>query len=135
MRISSKDRNIIKNKFGGKCAYSGTPLMDDWQVDHIAPIVRSSSNNGRPLFPDAHNIQNMVPCQRVINKYKGSLDLESFRSWYLAGLHERLKRLPRKTNVEATKRRIKFLREVAKHFGISEESPFSGIFYFEKIDT
>ena len=33
-------RERIYNKFGGLCAYSGTSLEDDWQIDHVKPIVR-----------------------------------------------------------------------------------------------
>jgi len=40
MYISKKNREIIKNKFGGKCAYTGTELKEDWQVDHIKPRIR-----------------------------------------------------------------------------------------------
>lgn len=32
-------RERIYNKFGGLCAYSGTPLEDDWQIDHICPVI------------------------------------------------------------------------------------------------
>ena len=32
--ISEREKEIIKNKFGGKCAYTGRNLADDWQIDH-----------------------------------------------------------------------------------------------------
>ncbi len=35
MYISIKNREIIKMKFGGKCAYSGTELDPDWQIGGI----------------------------------------------------------------------------------------------------
>jgi hypothetical protein len=41
MYISKKDRELIKGKFNGKCAYSGTDLEDDWQVEHVKPVVRN----------------------------------------------------------------------------------------------
>jgi len=40
MYISKKNRELIKMKFGGKCAYSGTELEPDWQIEHIKPVVR-----------------------------------------------------------------------------------------------
>ena len=40
MYISKKNREIIKQKFNGKCAYSGTNLEPDWQVEHIKPVRR-----------------------------------------------------------------------------------------------
>ena len=80
MYISKKDREIIKKKFGGKCAYSGTELKDDWQVDHIEPqfLFKEGYMQGNP-----NNIDNLVPCQRIINHYKRALPLETFRTWFL----------------------------------------------------
>lgn len=131
MYISKKNRELIKNKFGGKCAYSGTELKDDWQVDHVKPIVRNKYTN-TAMFDDNHNLCNMFPVQRIINHYKGSLDLDTFRTWYLGGLQERLKKLPRNPKAEKSIKRKKYLLEVAELFEITESKPFSGVFYFEK---
>lgn len=130
MYISKKEREIIKNKFGGKCAYTGTDLKDDWQVDHVKPVIRNWFSNDC-MIPGNHNIDNMVPCQKIVNHYKGSLDLETFRNWYLGGLHERLRKLPNNPKVEKSRRRKEYLLEVARLFGINENTPFSGKFYFE----
>jgi 5-methylcytosine-specific restriction endonuclease McrA len=35
--MTSKKREQVYKKYGGRCAYTGTPLKDDWQVDHIIP--------------------------------------------------------------------------------------------------
>jgi len=130
--ISKKQREEIKQKFGGLCAYSGTPLKDDWQVDHIKPLVRNWFD-GTSMFPDAHRDENLVPVQKIINHYKGSLDLETFRTWYLGGLHERLKKLPKNPKTEKSIKRKAYLLEVAQLFGIEIDKPFSGTFYFETL--
>jgi 5-methylcytosine-specific restriction endonuclease McrA len=132
MYISKKDRETIKNKFGGKCAYTGTDLKEDWQVEHIVPLVRNWLTN-TAMFPDAHKLDNMVPVQKIVNHYKGSLDLETFRSWFLGKLHERLKKVPKKTKVEKSKKKKEYILEVARLFDISEDKPFSGRFYFETL--
>ena len=132
MYISKKDREIIKNKFGGKCAYTGTELKDDWQVDHVKPVVRNWFSKGA-VFEKEHHIDNMFPCQKIVNHYKGSLDLETFRTWFLGGLHERLKKLPKNPKVEKSHKKKAYLLEVASLFGISEDVPFSGKFYFETL--
>lgn len=130
MKIIKSQREEIRMKYGGVCAYSGTPLDDDWQVDHIEPVVRNWWD-GTCRFPENHNMDNLVPCQRVINKYKGSLSLETFRTWFMAGLHERLAKLPKNPKSEKGIRRKKFLLAVAGYFGITADKPFSGKFYFE----
>ncbi len=128
-----KKRNIIFNKYNGKCAYSGTELKDDWQVDHVKPRIMfeigSYQYEGNP-----NDINNLVPCQKIINHYKRALDLETFRTWFLAGLHVRLKKLPKNPKVEKSIKKKAYLLEVAYLFGISEDSPFSGKFYFEKLE-
>jgi 5-methylcytosine-specific restriction endonuclease McrA len=132
MYISKKDREVIKKKFGGKCAYSGTELKDDWQVDHIKPIIRNRFSKCS-VFEQDHKIDNMFPCQKIINHYKGSLDLETFRTWFLGGLHERLKKLPKNPKTEKSRKKKAYLLEVASLFNISENVPFNGKFYFETL--
>lgn len=129
--ISKKQREEIKQKFDGLCAYSGTPLEDDWQVEHIKPLVRNWFD-GTSMFPDAHRDENLVPVQKIINHYKGSLDLETFRTWFLGGLHERLDK-PKNPRTEKSKRKKEYLNKVASYFGITPTKPFDGIFYFESV--
>ncbi len=38
--MKKKDRELIYNKYGGRCAYCGVDLERKWQLDHIEPIVR-----------------------------------------------------------------------------------------------
>jgi len=61
------------------------------------------------------------------------LDLETFRTWFLSGLHTRLKKLPKNPKVEKSIKHKRYLLEVASLFGISEDRPFSGKFYFETL--
>jgi 5-methylcytosine-specific restriction endonuclease McrA len=133
MYISKKNREIVKNKFGGKCAYTGTELMPDWQVDHVKPILRNWFSKGA-VFEKEHHIDNMFPTQKIINHYKGSLDLETFRKWFLGGLHERLKKLPKNPKTEKSHKKKAYLLEVARLFDITPEKPFDGKFYFEKLE-
>jgi 5-methylcytosine-specific restriction endonuclease McrA len=132
MHISKKTREIVRQKFEGKCAYSGTELEDDWQVDHVKPVVRNWFSKGA-VFEKEHHIDNMFPCQKIVNHYKGSLDLETFRTWFLGGLNERLKKLPKNPKAEKSAKRKAYLLKVASYFGITENKPFDGVFYFEKL--
>ena len=131
MYISKKDREIIKQKFGGKCAYTGTKLKDDWQIDHIEPLIRNCNNT--VMFENNHKLDSMFPAQKIVNHYKRHLSLESFRTWILGYLHERLKKLPKNPKTEKSIKRKAYLIEVAQLFGITEDKPFSGKFYFETL--
>lgn len=130
MYIRKKDRELIREKFNGRCAYSGTILEDDWQVDHIAPVRRNWFDKGA-LHEENHNINNMIPCQKIINHYKGTLTLNEFRNWFMKDLHKRLKKLPKNPRTERSVKRKNYLLKVASYFGITEDKPFSGNFYFE----
>ena len=120
----------VWNKYGGRCAYTGRPLGKTWQVDHLMPKIQCR------FFPekDPNHIDNLMPALRIVNHYKRCLSLEKFRTWYLGGLHERLKKLPKNPYSPNSIRRKCYLLEVAEVFGITEDKPFSGKFYFEQYD-
>ena len=117
-------REKVYNKFSGKCAYSGTTLKTDWQIDHIVPKRKNGTNH----------ISNLFPAQKIVNHYKRSLSVEDFRVHWLGGLHKRLAKLPKNPRTEKSKKRITYLWEVSNLFGITPEKPFNGIFYFETLE-
>jgi 5-methylcytosine-specific restriction endonuclease McrA len=132
MYIPVKLRQKVFEKYDGLCAYSGTPLKDDWQVDHVIPVKMFEM--GYDQFEDPNDINNLMPVQRIINHYKRGLTLEKFKSWYLGGLHERLKKLPENPRVEKSIRHKEYLLEVAELFGIEPDKPFCGELYFEQLE-
>ena len=75
----------------------------------------------------------MFPTQRKINNYKSSYDLETFRTFLLGGLHERLAKLPKNPKVEKSIKRKESMLKIASYFEITKDKPFSGKFYFETI--
>ena len=129
MYISKKNRELVNNRFGGKCAYTGTDLLPDWQVDHVNPVVRNWWDN-TSLSPENHNIDNLLPAQRVVNHYKHSMDLEQFRE-FMKDFHLRIAKLPKNPKVQKSIRRKAYMLEIAGLFGITPDKAFSGKFYFE----
>mgnify|MGYP003457139246 FL=1 len=125
-------RERIYNKFNGLCAYSGTPLEDDWQIEHIKPVVRCLKTN-KVTAIENDNEDNLVPVQKLINHYKHSISLDEFRNWLLGDLHLRLAKLPKKTKSIKTQKRIEYLNKIAGYFGITPHKPFSKVFYFEQL--
>ena len=115
------DRKLVYNKYNGRCAYSGTQLEEDWQIDHKNP----KKNGG------TDDIDNLMPVQRIINHYKRASGLELFRIWLLGGLHHRLKKLPKNPKTMKSKKKKEYLLDVAKYFNITADKPFCGKFYFE----
>ncbi len=40
MRLKKAEREQVRLKYGGRCAYCGVVLGDRWHADHLAPVVR-----------------------------------------------------------------------------------------------
>lgn len=132
MRITKEQRSSVKDKYEGKCAYTGTELLDDWQVDHIEPLRRNWWENSA-INEENHNAENMIPAQRLINHYKHSKNLEQFRS-FMMEFHLRLKRQPKNPKSEKSIKTKGYMTDIAGLFGISEDKPFTGYFYFERLE-
>ena len=127
-----KEREKIYNKYNGRCAYSGSRLKNDWQVDHLEPAIRNWWDN-TIMNKEAQNEDNKVPSQKEINHYKSSMLLEDFRE-RMKTLHLRLARLPKNPRVQRSIKRKKYMLKIAAYFNITENRPFDGEFYFEKVN-
>lgn len=122
-------REQIFNKFDGRCAYSGTVLESDWQIDHVIPVVRIG---GKMIHRSNDCLENMMPVQKLINHYKHSYTLNDLR-YLLSSLHIRLSKLPKNPRTDKGRKRKEYLLKVASYFGITENKQFSGVFYFETL--
>ena len=121
-------RNKVYEKYNGRCAYTGKLLDGTWQVDHVTSRFEYSFHNKSGV----DNIDNLLPAMIIVNHYKRSKNLEQFRD-YMFTFHTRLSKLPKKTGVERTKKRIEYMNEIASLFDISIDKPFNGTFYFENL--
>ena len=130
MYFSVELKKRLYEKFGGRCAYTGQPLGEDWQVDHMTPRQQGWRYKGVSLDVEG----NLVPACKIINHYKRDKDVEGFRE-YIATLLQRIRGYHKKDgSYKKGKENVcKYLEKVAEMFGISEEKPFDGTFYFERV--
>lgn len=128
--MNKKDRQLIFDKYGGRCSYCGDELQKGWHVDHIEPIVRDfewDKGNGRfkqtgtSRRPENHNTDNYNPSCASCNIQKNSFSLEEFR--------KNIKNFVNSLNLYNTQ--YKF----AKRYGLVKEVNKEVIFYFETIDN
>src|SRR5690606_21079030 len=78
--MTRAQRDQIKAKYHGRCAYCGTTLPDRWQVDHVIPRWHVDQYRERyPLDFDVNHIDNLLPSCCSCNNYKNGNPLESFR--------------------------------------------------------
>jgi len=133
---NKKEREIIFNKYGGRCAYCGELLTKGWHVDEIEPIIRTKeyikdANGDRIwdkdkgdyktrvtiLYPERLNIANQMPACASCNINKHSGSLEEFRR-LIEGFMKHL-------NTVNTQYKI------AKRYGLVQETVKPVKFYFE----
>lgn len=115
------DRELIRMKFNGLCAYCGDKLPERWHVDHFKPVVREvyGKNAGKMTKPENHNSENVMPSCPSCNISKMSLPLEDWRSWL-------------EYHVESLNKHNPTYRLV-KRYGLIIETKKPIVFYFEKI--
>lgn len=139
MNVSKKDREVIKNKFNGKCAYCGCELGKGWHADHIKSInryselvrdekgrtIRDEKGNAKRIVkidrPENDNIENINPACASCNINKHNLSIEDFRK-LIQGFMNSL-------NLRSTP--YKFI----KKYGLVEETGKPVVFYFEKYEV
>lgn len=139
--MTKKQREEVRLKFGGLCAYSGAPLKDDWQVDHVTSKIKhkydtyfnsNSVDEIKERLKECDHVDNLFPALRIVNHYKRGHDLEGFRR-YMLNFHKRFEKLPKNTKILKTQKRKEYMCKVAEAFGISGSKQFSGVFYFETL--
>ena len=116
--MTKKERELIFNKYNGKCAYCGCELKKGWHIDHIEPIVRNWLN-GTCEKPENENLENYNPSCPSCNIQKNSYTLEQFR--------KNIKQFVRSLNQYSTQ--YKF----AKKYGLISETDIEVKFYFETL--
>ncbi|GAB3937540.1 HNH endonuclease [Larkinella terrae] len=123
---TKKEREIIFNKFNGRCAYCGCELTKGWHVDELEPCIRNHRwdrqkrkfvHDGTYQHPERLNIDNQMPACASCNINKHSESLEGFRQ-LIAGFLKSLNR-------DSTQYKI------AKRYGFIQEVEKPVVFYFE----
>lgn len=126
---TKKEREIIFNKYGGKCSYCGDELQKGWHVDELLPVKRNHKYDkdkqkfvwdGTYQHPERLNIDNQMPsCPSCnINKHNGSID--EFRS-LITGFMKHLNE-------------VNTQYKIAKRYGLVKEEIKPIVFYFEQFN-
>lgn len=94
MKLTKKQRSLLRMKFGGKCAYCGCELPEKgWHADHVKPVYRKlefgerQPNGQRKIVgtgdhwaPENDTFENLVPACAPCNLFKSVFDIEEFRN-------------------------------------------------------
>ena len=127
--MTTKKRQLIFEKYDGKCAYCGCDLQKGWHIDHIQAIRRNDSDEwiekmnrirATPLVRGQDSIENYNPSCRQCNIWKSTYDIEQFRK----EISQQVKRL---NDYSANYRN-------AKRYGLITENDIKVKFYFEQLN-
>jgi hypothetical protein len=127
--MKKQNRQLIFDKYKGKCAYCGCELTKGWHIDEIEPVRRNhvynkdkhrwEINKANPMMhPERLHIDNQNPSCASCNINKHSMTLEEFRT-SITGYMKHL-------NEKSTQYKI------AKRYGLVVEDIKPIVFYFEK---
>jgi len=83
MKLTKVQREQVRMKYGGLCAYCGHPLPERWHADHMIPVVRESWGKNKCVMskPQHDTLENMMPSCPPCNISKHRLSIEGWRDW------------------------------------------------------
>ena len=134
MKLTKKQRDNLRNKYGGRCAYCGCELPKIFHADHFEPVDRicvleTIKNNGvyklkastvGVRHPERNDISNMMPSCVKCNISKSNLSLEKWRTF----LERTVQSLRKRGGMYAH----------AVRFGLIVETNAKVKFYFERVE-
>ena len=121
-RCKKKVRDEIFKKFNGHCAYCGCDIKrDNFQIDHIIPLQRGTTENHLKTERGSNELNNYNPSCISCNSSKGQMSFETWRK-------------------ELALKKYRLNRDVPqyrlmKRFGLIREVKKSITFYFEEISN
>lgn len=120
--MTKGQRETVRMKFGGRCAYCGCELEKGWCADHVSPVGRvppeHQAKNGKFDHPERDTIDNLFPSCRVCNYAKSNGDIEYLRTLVSA-------------QVERARRESWNFR-MAEKYGLVKEIEKTIVFWFEE---
>jgi 5-methylcytosine-specific restriction endonuclease McrA len=117
MRLKKAERELVRLKYGGHCAYCGVLLGEKWHADHLEPVIRQVGKEADQ--PEKHTIGNMMPAFAPCNISKGRQTLEGWRLWITGHINSLNSYHP--------------IYKLAKAHGLIVETGAPVIFHFEKV--
>jgi len=86
-RGTKTQRDALRQKFGGRCAYCGGELGKTMHADHMEPVIRvqpspwNDLDTVKLMKPERNRVGNMMPACAPCNIHKGGYTLEDWRTY------------------------------------------------------
>lgn len=123
-RGTKTQRDALRQKFGGRCAYCGRELGKTMHADHLEPVIRVQPSpwNGLEaaalMKPERNTVGNMMPACAPCNIHKGGFPLEAWRNYL-------------RRSAEIARRQMSTFR-AGERFGVISVSDAPIVFFFER---
>jgi len=75
--LTKAEREIVRLRCRGRCAYCGIQLGKNWHADHMEPVRRVF---GQATHPERHTLDNLWPSCHRCNIDKWALSLKAWRA-------------------------------------------------------
>jgi 5-methylcytosine-specific restriction endonuclease McrA len=122
VKLTKKQRETLRAKYDGRCAYCGDQLGDRWHADHLEPVRREWwKKDGGMERPENDTEANLMPSCAPCNIDKHAMPLEEWR--------KKLERAP-----EVLTRNNPTYRH-ALRFGLVSEMQTKVAFLFECVEA
>lgn len=124
---TKKQRDHLRSKFDGKCAYCGGEITK-MHADHMEPCIRVQTDGWgtrlphseqRMIKPERNVVSNMMPACAACNLHKGGYTLEGWRD-----ILQRSAAIVRKQTSTF---------KAGERFGVISVSDAPIVFYFERV--
>lgn len=120
MKLTKAQRQTLKNRFGGHCAYCGNELGDRFHADHTEAVYRDKWYEGGMLKPQNNALEKLFPACAPCNLFKSVFSIEQFR-------HE--------IQMQTERARITSVNfRTAERFGLVRVEARPVVFYFEQFN-
>ena len=114
-RLSQAERKAVYDKYNGHCAYCGCDIpFKGFNVDHLH-CLRNYEYTEEFTGIDVHSIDNLMPACGSCNRYKATMDLETFRK-QLQKIPDRLQRDVYTYNIALRYKMVQENREPIKFY-------------------
>ncbi len=137
MKLSKKQREELKKKFGGRCAYCGCELPEKgWHADHVEAVIRDfemisapawsrsshvARQTGKVFRPENDTIENLFPACAPCNLFKATYSVEGFR---------------KEISAQADRARAYSVNfRTAERFGLIQITSVPVVFWFERYQS
>jgi hypothetical protein len=118
VKLTKQQREQVRLRFGGLCAYCGQPLGARWHADHVEPVMREWwKKDGGMERPQNDRLDNLMPACGPCNLDKHAMSLEGWRNWL--------------ANKVAVLQRDSSTYRHAVRFGLVAETGAPVVFHFE----